>query len=175
MNIAFSALSALALRSDVWIGTMPKWDCAPEDFHRGYSPAPPNSSQANLLFPNYKPNPIRSHTLGYSGYTRHTRWVFSGYTQWVSMGISMGILQNVNYGSPKSRNVRSRSCSAGLSDANLLHSRRGLSRYHAPRSALHFEDPEVIPKLGWDRSRPDPEAIPSEPRTSSGSSRDLVS
>ena len=41
--------------------------------------------------------------------------------------------------------------------------------------ALPFEDPDVIPKLGQDRSRPDPEAIPSEPRTGSGSSRDLVS
>jgi hypothetical protein len=33
----------------------------------------------------------------------------------------------------------------------------------------------VIPNLGRDRSRPNPEAIPSEPRTYSGSSRDLAS
>jgi hypothetical protein len=40
--------------------------------------------------------------------------------------VSMGILQNVNYGSPKSRNVRS-SGNAGLSGGNFLHSRAGLS------------------------------------------------
>ena len=84
----------------------------------------------------------------------------------------MGVVQEMNYGSPKSRNVGSDLERRPF--RRVLHSRHGFSRHQAPRSACHFEDPDVVPNLGRDRSRPGPEEIPSEPRTGSGSSRDLV-
>ena len=49
MNIAFSALSGLALRSDVWIGTIPKWDCAPEEPASTIYPSRAQLVAANLV------------------------------------------------------------------------------------------------------------------------------
>jgi hypothetical protein len=85
-------------------------------------------------------------------------------TQWVSMGV----VQEMNYGSPKSRNVGSDLERRPF--RRVLHSRHGFSRHHAPFGAQlrrSRRDPE--PRLGFD-----PDRVPKRSRANNGQVRDQV-